>query len=258
MTWRPARALFPWLVLLASCSLPPLRGRVEIGKDPYGVFVAAGSGGADLYAFHGQTGEVIALTFSPVREFGPTLSPDGSVVAFLRVPASLDSTAHRPTVWVMNLLSGRERELAFPRGTDEVAERAGWSADGRGLYVETDRAVWQFAMPPGAEGVPVRAADRARSDSALQILLGSPMFARAEACAADLSALCAIGADGVEQPLAPVARNPARWGSDSVAYVREGAIHVRPLGGGASRAVELRPPRAVLGEISFFPGAPGP
>lgn len=257
MTRRTARALLPCL-LLASCSLPPLRGRVEIGRDPYGVFIADGSGGSDLYAFHAQTGAVMALTFSPVREFGPALSPDGAVVAFLRVPASLDSAARRPTVWVMNLLSGRERELPFPRGTAEVAERAGWSADGKRLYVETDRGAWEFAMPPGGEGAPVRAADRAGADSAFEVLLGSPVFARAEACAADLSALCATGADGVERPLAPAAQSPARWGSDSVAFVRDGSIHVWPLGGGAPRLVDLRPARAVIGGISFFPGVPRP
>jgi hypothetical protein len=250
---REVPRLLPWL-LLASCSLPPLRGRVEIGKDPYGVFVGEGSGGSDLYAFHGETGETVALTFSPVREFGPVLTPDGAVVAFLRASAARDTAERRSTVWVMNLISGTERELRFPRGTDETPERVGWSMDGSRLYVETDRQVWMFPMPPGAAGVPVRPADRARADSALTVLLGLPVFARAEACAADLSSLCAITAAGVEQLLARAARDPARWGSDSVAFLSEGEVHIRPLGGGTTRVVKLTPARRVLSGLSCFPG----
>ena len=48
--------LLTFVSCIAACTLPPLRGRVEIGTDPYAVVVADGSGGADLYAIHGRTG----------------------------------------------------------------------------------------------------------------------------------------------------------------------------------------------------------
>ncbi len=234
---------------IAACTLPPLRGRVEIGTDPYAVVVAEGSGGADLYAIHGRTGEMIALTFSPVRELGPALAPDGGAVAFLRASGSpADSTR---TIWVMNLLSGAERELTAPLAGEP--ERVAWAPGGGVLYVETARGVWRYAMPPGPPPEPVAAADRAEADSAFMVLLGSPSFARAETCGAG-PGVCVVSGEG-SQVLATDAVSPARWGSDSVAFVRAGRIQVRPLGGGAPRTVEPTPDRLVTGTVTFFPGA---
>ena len=234
----------------AACTLPPLRGRVEIGTDPYAVVVADGSGGADLYAIHGRTGEMIALTFSPVRELGPALAPDGGAVAFLRAPPSPADSGR--TVWVMNLLSGAERELVPPGGAGQP-ERVAWAPGGSALYVETARGIWRYAMPPGAPPEPLAAADRAEADSAFMVLLGSPAFARAERCGAE-QGVCVVTGEGT-QVLAADAVSPARWGSDSVAFVRAGKIQVRPLGGGAPRTVGPTPDRLVTGTVTFFPGA---
>ena len=245
---RPAGLLL--LTVIAACTLPPLRGRVEIGSDPYAVAVADGSGGSDLYAIHGRTGETIALTFSPVRELAPSLSPDGGAVAFLREPAG-DGDVIR-TAWVMNLLSGAERELES-QGTAGTPQRVAWAPDGGALYVETDRGTWRYAMPPGTAPVPLEAAHRAEADSAFMVLLGSPAFARAEPCEAE-QGVCVVSGQGTER-LAANATSPARWGSDSVAFVRAGEIHVWPLGGGAPRRVETTPAHLVTGAISFFPGA---
>jgi hypothetical protein len=244
------RAALLGLVLPTACTLPPLRGRVEIGSDPYAVVVADGSGGSDLYAIHGRTGETIALTFSPVRELGPALAPDGGAVAFLREPASpTDSTR---TVWVMNLLSGAERELVPAGAGGGRAERVAWAAGGGALYVETTRGIWRYAMPPGPRPEPLAAAHRAEADSAFMVLLGSPAFARAEACAAQRG-VCVVSGQGT-QVLAEDALSAARWGSDSVALVRAGKIQVRPLGGGAPRIVRTIPDRLVTGAITHFPG----
>jgi hypothetical protein len=245
---RPAGLLL--LTMTAACTLPPLRGRVEIGSDPYAVIVADGSGGSDLFAIHGRTGETIALTFSPVRELAPSLAPDGGAVAFLREPAGVDGGVR--TAWVMNLLSGAERELES-QATAGTPQRVAWAPDGSALYIETDRGTWRYGMPPGTAPQPLEAAHRAEADSAFMVLLGSPAFARAESCEAG-EAVCVVSGQGTER-LAADATSPARWGTDSVAFVRAGQIHVWPLGGGAPRRVETTPAHPVTGAISFFPGA---
>ena len=245
---RPAGLLL--LTAISACTLPPLRGRVEIGSDPYAVIVADGSGGSDLFAIHGRTGETIALTFSPVRELAPALSPDGGAVAFLRAPAGAGGGGR--TAWVMNLLSGAERELE-PKGTAGTPQRVAWAPGGRALYLETEQGIWRYDVPPGNAPAPLAAADRAEADSAFMVLLGSPAFARAEPCGAG-QGVCVISAQDTQR-LAADAVSPARWGSDSVAFVREGQIQVWPLGGGAPRRVETTPAHPVTGAISFFPGS---
>lgn len=237
MTLRRAAALG---ALVAACTLPPLRGRIEVGKDPYGVFVGEGSGGADLHVFHGTTGAVVPITFTPVAERAPALAPDGSAVLFLRASSA---------VWVMNLLSGAERELVLPRGSAS-AEQVAWDRDGRSAYVRAGTRTWRFAMPPGSP--PVEASQSAEADSAFMVLLGDPAFARIAPCGAD--SLCAVSRAGERSPLAHRVTSPARWGRDSVAWVRNGAIEVRPLGGGSPRTVDLEPAKQVTGGISYFGG----
>ena len=83
------------LVCAGSCTLPPLRGELEVGKDAYAVFVGEGSGGTDLFAIRANGGVPIALTFSPVSESAPALSPDGGMLAFLRTGGSGGQDAAR-------------------------------------------------------------------------------------------------------------------------------------------------------------------
>lgn len=238
--------------MAAGCTLPPLRGEMEVGKDPYAVFVAEGSGGSDLYAVRPGGGVSIALTFSPVAESAPVLAPDGGSLAFLRTTGG-----ELPTVWLMNLLSGAERALFFPEDAGASPGALGWSRDGRTLYAETDGELWAFAVPPtGEPAAPVRGR-LAAADSALAILLGDPAFARAEPCDTVPGALCAVAGEGESERESVMARDaaqPARWGRDSVAYVREGVIEVRPLGPGRPRRVELTPARVVTGGLTYFPG----
>ena len=236
-----ARRALAICALAAACTLPPLRGRIEVGRDPYGVFVGEGSGGSDLYAFHGTTGTVVPITFSPVGERAPALAPEGGAVLFLRSPG---------TVWVMNLLSGAERELELPRRAPPT-ERAAWSPDGRSVYTEGGGRVWRFGMPPGSAPVELRPTERASADSAFMVLLGDPAFARAELCGGDT--ICVTTGDR-KATLAHGVTAVARWGKDSVAWVREGAMEVRPLGGGTPRIVELDPPTQVTGGISYYGG----
>ena len=96
------------------------------------VFVAGDrSAGGDLYAVPGpRAAPVVPITFSTVGEMRPALSPDGGDVAFLRGASLRDSTPG--SVWVMNLLSGAERQVELPRGAGAPGQ-VGWTLDGRSL-----------------------------------------------------------------------------------------------------------------------------
>src|SRR5690606_18124825 len=95
------------------------------------------------------------------------------------------------------------------------------------------------------------------ADSALAVLVGAPVFARVEPCAADSAALCATSSDGVS-PLAAGARAPARWGGDSVAYFAGDDLMVRPLGPGRVRTVEITDPPRMPRELTAFALSPAP
>jgi len=90
--------------------------------------------------------------------------------------------------------------------------------------------------------------------SALAVLLGSPPFGRAVACP-NGEDLCVVGDTGAPAVFARGAREPARWGADSIAYLERDRLMVRPLGTGRARVVEWTgvPPRT--GQLSMFPGA---
>ncbi len=233
-----------------ACTLPPLRGEMEIGRDAYVVFVGEGSGGADLYAARPGGGVTIALTFSPVAESAPALSPDGASLAFIRTAENLPATA-----WLMNLLSGAEREVALPREANAIPRRVGWAPDGSALYVDTDRGIWRADIPPRNEAAaPVTGMELAIADSSLSILVGKPAFAAVEACEGAVPGLC-VRSNGSESVVAAGAEFGARWGNDSIAYVREGILEVRPAGPGRPRRVEFTPARTVTGGLTYFAGS---
>lgn len=233
------------LLLLAACerTFLPLRGRIAVGSDPMVVFVGgAGPAGGDLYALPTAGGRAIPITFSPVGEMRPALSPDGGAVAFLRGGSLTDSLP--ASVWVMNLTNGTEREVRLPGGAG-APEQVGWTGEGRALVIRAGGRLYRTGAPPARDvAVPVAGAERAAAESALAVLLGRPVFARAVPCA-DGENLCVLGDTGSPALLAAKAREPARWGDDSVAYLEGGRLVVRPLGAGRARVVEWSavPPR---------------
>jgi hypothetical protein len=82
----------------------------------------------------------------------------------------------------------------------------------------------------------------AEADSATAVLFGSPAFARLETCAKDCISSaampwCVVARSGLKTELGRVV-SPFRWGADSVSYVEESELVVRPLGGGRSRVVD--------------------
>jgi hypothetical protein len=208
------------------------------------VFVAGTApAGGDLYAVGTDGGPAVQITFTNVGEMRPELSPDGATVAFLRGASLRDSTPG--TVWVMDLRTGTDRELSLPKGAG-APRRLGWGRDDSSLVVQTDSNLYRFDPPPGPIKVGVISTGaRAVAESSLSVLLGSPVFARVVSCA-EPDALCVQGDTGSPGLLARGARDPLRWGPDSVAFLVGDQLEIRPLGPGR--------PRRLL--WSSFPGHP--
>jgi hypothetical protein len=239
--------------LLSACSLSPLNHRINVGQEPFIIFVGDGiDHHTDLFAAAAGGGTVAQVTFTPLVEQGPRLTPIGDVVAFLRMRDTLPGTRH--DVVVMNLLSGSEVVLGLPAGSGQP-ERVAWSPDASNLYIRTDRGVWQSTAPPMRSAVmPVASSERADADSALELWLGQPRFARVVGCAA--GGLCVVGPKGDTTALAPTGSDALRWGDDSVAWFENNGVTVRSLGPGRSRRVNWRNPPVHPRDGSYAAGAP--
>ncbi len=224
---------------------------MEIGRDPYAVFVGGSGFNSDLYAVRPEGGPVVPITFTTVAELRPALSPDGGALAFLRGVSINDSTP--ATVWVMNLLSGSERELVLPKGAGRP-ERVGWADGGRVLIVAAGNGLYRFNAPPAQpDARPVAPAERAPAESSLAVLLGDPVFARVVPCKT-ASDLCVTGGSGGPGLLARGGRDPARWGADSVAFFVGDDLEIRPLGPGRPRRLVWSNPPERPRAMTFFPG----
>jgi hypothetical protein len=252
---RPLPALAASLVL-AACErgFLPLGGVFDIGRDPMVIFVAGDSpAGGDLYALQADGGGAIPITFSVVGEMRPSLSPGGGQVAFLRGGTLTDSLP--ASVWVLNLANGAERQVRLPVRAGRP-ERVGWIDEGT-LVVGTSGGVYGTPSPPDlAEARSLSGPARAVAESALAVLVGNPAFARVVPCD-DPADLCVLGDSGAAVPLAEEASDAARWGDDSVAYLTEGRLVVRPVGPGRPRFVQWSgvPPRPR--QLTVFAGANG-
>ncbi|HEY8105643.1 MAG TPA: hypothetical protein VIE46_06015 [Gemmatimonadales bacterium] len=227
------RAAIAVLALSACAGLSPLRGRAIVGRDAYVIFVADGPGGyAGLFAVRADGGSVVQITFASVIESAPALSPDGGTVAFLRGRTPRDSLP--ATLWILNLLSGAERELPLPGGAPP--DRVGWSADGKLLYVRAGSGRYVLHAPPAAAAArPVADAEHAVADSSFVVLLGDPPFGRVVPCD---DALCVQTDSGAPSRFAEHAHDAVRWGADSVGFFSGEDLIVRPLGPGRPRRVE--------------------
>ncbi len=246
--------LTSYLILLPACgTLPPLRGKIDVGREAYAVFVGGSGITGDLYAVRADGGPAFPITYTPVAELAPALAPNGTDLAFLRSQSLRDSTP--ATVWVMNLLSGSERELELPTGAG-TPERVGWSDAGKTVIVRTGQGLYQFDAPPAKpEARPVPAADSAVAESSLAVLLGDPVFARVVRCKRT-SDLCLITRRGAPGILAQAARDPVRWGTDSVAFlVGDDLLQIRPLARGRPRALNWSNVPVRPRQLTFFQGS---
>ena len=239
------------LALLSGCtgSLSPLSHKLELGQEPYFVFAADGEAGeGDLFASPAAAGQLFQVTFTRLDERLPRLSPDGSLLAFVRSPSRSDSA--RSEIWVMNLINGAERRVAEPGAINPVA--LAWATDSRSLYVESATGVFVVAAPPErpsvhtAEGV-----ERSRADTAMLVLVGDPPIGAVQQCAGG-EGLCIRHNDGSEDLLDGGARWPAVWAPDSLAYEINGDFVVRPLAGGTTRVLRWTRPVSHAREMSYF------
>lgn len=232
-------------------SLSPLGNRIEVGSDAYVIFDAVGEDGqGDLYATPAGGGPIFPVTYSRAHESGPVLSPDGTMLAFLRSTNQNDSAGHR--VWIMNLLSGTERML--PESESGWPNRVAWSRDGQRLFVRTAAGDLVTLAPPASPALErADAAFQAQADSSFQVVLGDPPFATVAGCS-DGPGLCVPADSGKVQVLTSEGRNPFAWGADSVGYFVGRDIEVRPLGGGITRRLSWTKPPVAPKTATQFPG----
>ncbi len=230
-------------------TLSPLSNRLAVGQEAYVVFVATGEGGAgDLYASSAGGGPVFPISYTRVDESAPALSPDGVSLAFIRSRSTSDTLTR--SVWVMNLLSGEERELP-PVEPDSRPMRLGWSTDGKVIYIRTDRGIGAANAPPSAPEPKALGADTAAADTALGVWVGQPVFAGVGPCPTG-DALCVFPGASAPQAMAPGSHDPVRWGGDSLGYFVGADLFVRPLGPGAQRRLTWAPPPSRPREPTYF------
>jgi hypothetical protein len=247
------RRLLAGLLLLTACrgSLSPLSNKLQVGKDPYVVFTADGEEGlGDLFASPLQGGAPYQITFTRVDERLPALSPDGSMLVFLR--SRLPGDTGDVSLVIMNLLNGAERRAVLPQGIRPDA--TAWSPDGQRLFVRAGAVVLAAAAPPAeARFAEVSAVERPTADSALAVLLGDPPLATAIPCPTAGGVCVRLGADSL-LVVAADAETPGRWPGDSVLYLLKGAWTVRPMGGGKTRVLQWSPAPPHIRQLTTFRG----
>ncbi len=240
-----------------GCGVTPIDRQIEVGVDPFLVFVAEGRDGVtDLFAGTPAGGTAWQLTFSRPAERLPRLAPAGTALAFLR-----ELSGGELELVAMNLLNGAERTTLVPEESRPVTA-IGWSEDGSRIFLSGAGQVLATPTPPARLSLaPVGEAERPRADSALAVLVGDPPLARVVDCeTGDVLAepgrtLCTEAADGRQHLLVAGVEEPFRWGADSVAWRNGSSVVVRPLAGGRTRQIEWTTPPTGVREVTvFLPG----
>lgn len=251
--WR--RVVLGALGLVAGCHVTPLSNRIQVGEEPFVVVVAEGRNHeTDLFATSAGGGTFVQFTFNRLVESEPRLSPQGTLLVFLRAETAGQSAGAQ--VVVLDLLTGSEHTSALPPGG--WPERLGWSGDGKWVYLRAPDRIFYAADPEHTPLVfaPVDTGGAGAADSATSELLGNPVFGAVSVCEGGMPCIRTSG--GAVTELGAGVRDPFRWGPDSVAYLRDSRIEVRPLGGGRPREVLWREAPANLRQPTYHPGAGRP
>jgi hypothetical protein len=233
-----------------GCGISPVGHRINLGQEPFVVFVGTGvDGHTDLFAARAGGDDAVQFTFTSLVESSPRVRPDGEVVAFLRTSDS--SAASAKELVLMNLVTSGETDIALPAEA-RTATALAWSRDTAHIYIQTSTGWWQVDAPPGPpHPVPVAAGDTASVDSLFVQLLGTPAYARAINCPG--GGVCIIGPHGDTSTLAPRGRNPIRWGDDSLAWMEDSSLMVRSLGPGIPHKVTWRHQPKDPREMEYVP-----
>ena len=100
-----------------------------------------------LYAVSTVGGRARRLTDGPVRDSGPSISPDGRHVAFVRASSRQPGSGGQETsaqAWIMSLRGGRPWQLTrLPHGVTSVR----WSPDGHRLALVAEAGEPRFVVP---------------------------------------------------------------------------------------------------------------
>jgi hypothetical protein len=131
----------------------------------------------------------------------------------------------------------------------------GWNPAGTELVIQAGGRLYRSPVPPAGEtAAPVPAAERARAESALAVLLGRPVFARVVPCA-EPHDLCVEADTGAPGLLARDATGAARYGDDSVLVQIGRQLLVRPVGPGHARLIQWAEVPPAPREPTAFGGA---
>jgi hypothetical protein len=247
-------SLFTLFTATACGTLPPLRDKIDVGRESFAVFVGGSGMSGDLYAVRANGGPVYQITFTTVAELRPALAPNGTDLAFLRGASPRDSTP--ASLWVMNLLNGAERELKLPKEAGQPG-RIAWTSDGTALMIQAGNQLYRFDAPPArGSAQPIADEERAAAESTLSVLLGDPVFARVVPCSKRADDLCVIARSGRSGILAQAASDPVRWGTDSVGFFAGDLLQIRPLARGRPRLLHWSNAPARPRQVTFFQAAP--
>ena len=138
---RDGRPVGPARAIIAS-SRPDAVPHIS----PDGQRIAFGStrgGGADVWVASADGSNPRRVTSMPVAS-GPRWSPDGRSIAF----GAVSSGFVRPDIWIVDTNGGTPTQLTSDPSYETLLS---WAADGRSLYVMSDRTgkfeVWNITVP---------------------------------------------------------------------------------------------------------------
>jgi hypothetical protein len=244
--------LTAYLAALTACGVSPLTNKIDVGEEPFVVAVGEGPDSlTDLWAAPAGGGRFVRLTFNRPEERVPRLSPDGSMVAFLR--ASHGDKGPPWSLVVLHLRSSAESAAPLPDRAGEP-ERLGWSRDSRHIVVSAGGFLITPAPPEGMELRPIATDSLGLADSLSRELLGEPPRGMIRECGQ--GGLCVRAETGELTLLDSTATGAVRWGADSLGYFLPDGFEVRPLGGGRSRRPVWSGAPARLRQLTHHPGTP--
>jgi len=121
-------------VALAGCSSNPSGSEDSEGPDPSGVivFVSDRDGDYEIYSIEIDTRSVTQLTDNDVRDRYPSISSDGTKIAFTR-----GSGGAIDDVWTMNIGGGGEVQITDTATADESVPV--WNSDDTEFVFASDR-----------------------------------------------------------------------------------------------------------------------